>query len=140
MKIFGHPLHTMLVHFPIAFWSLATICDALALYGLADAWRASAYLTGLGLAIGLVAMLPGLVDLAKLEQVAQKTGLAHMTLMSMAWGCYLASLVFHINQGTITLIPSTIAFIFDIAGFLCLSIGGFFGGELVYHHGAGRQK
>ncbi|MCF6198576.1 MAG: DUF2231 domain-containing protein [Hyphomicrobiaceae bacterium] len=140
MKIFGHPVHTMLVHFPIAFWSLATIFDALALYGVADAWRASAFLTGLGLFIGLAAMLPGLVDLARLGEAAHKTGLTHMALMSAAWGFYLASLVFHVDQGAITATPSPIAFALDMIGFLCLAIGGFYGGELVYRYGAGQKE
>ena len=38
MRVFGHPLHPMLVHFPIAFWTLGSACDALTLLGVPAAW------------------------------------------------------------------------------------------------------
>ena len=97
MKIFGHPIHTLLVHFPIAFWTLATVCDGLALVGFMDAWRASAILIGLGVGMGALAVIPGLIDLAKLPSEAEKSGLTHMAFMLAAWCFYLGSLFLHIE-------------------------------------------
>ena len=137
MRVFGHPVHTMLVHFPIAFWSLASICDGVALLGYQEAWRASTVLMGLSILVATVAMVPGLIDLAKLPDRAKKTGLIHMLYMGTAWMFYLLSLVFHIDQGAIST-PNLLAISLGYAGFCCLAIGGFYGAELVYRHGAGQ--
>ena len=138
MKIFGHPVHTMLVHFPIALWSLASICDGVAIFGYPDAWRASTWLMGIGLFIAVIAMIPGLIDLAKLPEDARVTGITHMSFMGLAWLFYLLSLVFHIDQGTISSAPNIWGLALGTVGFGCLSIGGYYGAELVYRHGAGR--
>ena len=137
MKLFAHPVHTMLVHFPIAFWTLGSICDGIALLGYTDAWRASAVLIGLGVSIAALAMIPGLIDLARLPDTAQKTGLFHMVYMAAAWLFYLLALVLHIDKGSISTTPDLVAVTPGVMGFACLAIGGFYGGELVYRHGAG---
>ncbi len=81
MRLFGHPLHPMLVHLPIALWVLATACDGLTLVGVVQAWP----LAWLCLAVGLVAALPamaaGLADYAGLAESAVPTANRHMTLM-----------------------------------------------------------
>lgn len=28
LRMFGHPLHVMLIHFPIALWSVSLVADA----------------------------------------------------------------------------------------------------------------
>jgi len=50
MRLFGHPLHPALVHFPIAAWLFAPLADA-AWWLTADAFfaRVALWLTGLGL-------------------------------------------------------------------------------------------
>ena len=140
MRIFGHPLHTMLVHFPLAFWTLASFCDGLALYGIMPAWQAATVLTGLGVIIAAIAMVPGLVDFATLEPGAQKSGLLHMSLMGLAWFFYLLAFIFHIENGAIAQTPDITGISFGMIGFLCMAVGGFYGGELVYTHGAGQRK
>ncbi len=138
MKIFGHPVHTMLVHFPIALWSLASIFDGVALLGYQEAWRASTLLMGLGSGIATIAMLPGLVDLATLPIKARPTGQRHMSFMIVAWIFYLLALVFHIDRGAISPTPNLWGFALGAIGFGCLAIGGYYGAELVYRHGAGQ--
>ena len=138
MRLFAHPIHTLLVHFPIAFWTLATFCDGLAVLGFMDAWRAGAILIGLGVSMGAIAMIPGLIDLAKLPSEAEKSGLTHIAFMLTAWCFYFGSLFLHIEDKALSHEPDLSALILSIIGFCCLMIGGFFGGELVYRHGAGQ--
>ncbi len=138
MKIFGHPVHAMLVHFPIALWSLASICDGVAILGYQEAWRASTWLMGVGVAIATIAMIPGLIDLAKLPENARVTGISHMSYMGLAWLFYLLSLVFHIDQGSVSSAPNLWGVALGAMGFGCLMVGGYYGAELVYRHGAGQ--
>jgi uncharacterized membrane protein len=37
------------------------------------------------------------------------------------------------------LAPDAVSLLLDAAGFLCLVVGGWFGGKLVYGHGVGRE-
>lgn len=140
MRIFDHPIHTLLVHFPIAFWTLASLCDGLAYVGLTDTWRVDAILIGLGVSIGAIAMIPGLIDLAKLPGEAEKSGLTHMAFMLAAWCFYLGSLFLRIEGKAFSPEPGLAALTLSIIGFCCLMIGGFFGGELVYRYGAGQLE
>ncbi len=148
MKILGHPLHPMLVHFPIAFWSLATALDLLFFMGLQDQWlvlfqgltKGAVYLIALGLTFSVPAMAAGLIDLASLDKRAEKTGLYHMLFMSTTWCLYLVSLVLHIKNGIIQESISALTITASLSGFITLAIGGYYGGELVYKHGSGHQK
>jgi len=140
MRVFGHPLHPMLVHFPIAFWTLATVCDALALAGLAQTWRFG----WLALAIGTTAALPtaiaGLLDFARLEARAMKTGTLHMALMGCAFLVYTAALGLRTRAWAPLPVPGLSAILCSVAGFLLLAIGGHFGAALVYRYSAGREE
>ena len=70
MRIFGYPLHPMLVHFPIAFWVGANACDALALGGIAEAARIGWLLLAAGTAIGALTAGAGLLEFMHLEESA----------------------------------------------------------------------
>lgn len=138
MRLFGHPLHPAMVHFPIAFWSLATACDALAYFGLADTWAHGWVLMGLGLAIGMVAMAAGFMDLTKLSEEAQAAAQHHMMAMGLAWTFYLGALMSRLQGGEPIAEPALLPVALSASGFVLLLVGGWLGGDLVYRHGAGR--
>lgn len=59
----GHPIHPVLVSFPIAFLLGAFIFDAIGVTYAAPGWyTAGKYLAGAGLVMGLAAAVPGLID------------------------------------------------------------------------------
>ncbi|MQA91722.1 MAG: Rieske 2Fe-2S domain-containing protein [Gemmatimonas sp.] len=59
----SHPLHPMLVHFPIAFLVGGFVADlAATLFDLPDLQIAAWYLVAAGVVAGLIAAVPGLVD------------------------------------------------------------------------------
>jgi uncharacterized membrane protein len=62
-SIAGHPLHPMLIPFPIAFFVFALLCD-LAFWRTGDAFWASAalWLLGAGLVMAALAAVFGLID------------------------------------------------------------------------------
>jgi len=64
MKIFGHPLHLMLIHFPSALFPMDLACSALANYtGSAQLLSASYYALMGGVILGWLAVVAGTFDL-----------------------------------------------------------------------------
>ena len=62
-KIAGHPLHPMLIPFPIAFLTATLVCDILFWQTGNGAWStASLYLLGAGIIMAILAALAGFTD------------------------------------------------------------------------------
>jgi len=142
MRIFGHLIHPMLVHFPVAFWTLGTLFDIGAYAGWPDLWQPAGLLILLGLGLGLISAIVGGVDFALMEadDQARSTAEIHMMLMLGAWMIYLVAYLFRLEGTAITTEASMVPVILSILGFLTMSVGGRYGGHLVYHHGVGVAK
>lgn len=137
----SHPLHPALVHFPIACWSLATAADVASLWWGKPAWMLAGVLLALGTLIALAAMATGLIELLKVdaEHPATRDLNRHMLLMLTAWCLYATSLFLRL-QGTTLTQPDSVDLGLSVVGFVVLSVGGWFGGKLVYEHGVGVGK
>lgn len=139
MHLFGHPLHPLLVHFPIACWGLASLCDGLTLFGFDQFWPYAGGLIATGVALALPAMIAGFIDLVGAPTRAVRDANIHMLLMSSAWTIYLISLLLRLEgrelMPEITISPIALSG----AGLLLMAIGGWYGGQLVYTHGIGTR-
>ena len=141
VKIAGHPVHPMLIGFPVA-------CYTGTLVGFA-VYAANGHLFWLNLAIALnivgvvsaaLAALPGLVDWAfgiPRDSAAKKTGLVHAALNVTALGLFLASVAVYggnWNGPAISAIPGVVL---AAIGLAATAAAGFFGWSLVqdYHVG-----
>jgi len=140
VRIFGHPLHPMLVHFPVAFWSLSAGCDLLGYFGVAEAWSAAVLLQALGLATAIPAMASGIADFGLLKDGAVATATRHMMLMGLAWTTYACAALAHLDGGTVVAEPAALAVVLSAAGFAIMSVGGWYGGQLVYRFGVGVHR
>lgn len=138
----AHPIHTMLVHFPIAFWTGSTLSDLVYALQITDAWwrMGNALLAG-GVASAVFAMVAGLMDLSKIDEdsAAMQVAYKHICLVILAWLLYAVSLYVRLDHAAL-LPPNTLATVASIFGFLVLSLGGWFGGQLVYGHGVGIRE
>lgn len=135
-----HPLHPALVHFPVACWSLAVVSDVASLRIGEAAWQWSAGLLTVGCAMALAAMLAGMTELSRVpEGTAMRDTWVHMGAMLAAFGLFAARLLLRLDHLQ-PLAPDAISFALDVAGFLALAVGGWFGGRLVYGHGVGRSQ
>lgn len=137
-RLAGHPLHPMLVHFPVALWTLAIGADAGGLVAGHDGWwQAGFACQALGVLAALAAMVAGVLDYAALPRhhPAQDTAMAHMLVMGTAWICFLASLGLRgLPDGSTPPLPALVA---AAAGFVAMACGGWLGGRLVYRFAVG---
>ncbi len=143
MRIFGHPIHPMLVHFPIALWTVAagayvwaaTVANELAA-------MVAKFANGAGLVIALVAMFAGVFELRSIASGGRAMEVAtwHMMLMSTVWVCFLAAILLSVSTGLDHLTAQVGAVACAGAGFLLMGIGGWLGGRLVYEFGIGVKE
>src|SRR6476620_11479925 len=81
MKIFGHPIHIMLIHFPSALFPMDLACSAIFLYTKdASFTTASFYSMAGGVMLGWLAVIFGVFDLLnvfKNKPAAMKKALWH---------------------------------------------------------------
>lgn len=136
-----HPIHPILVHFPIAAWFFATIGDVASLFfGPQVGWVAGVFLV-IGTVTAIFAMVAGLVELTKIDQhsAAMRMANQHMILAMMSLSFYILSLFWRLEGSTLTQ-PDSFAIILSIAGLIFLCAAGWQGGRLVYEHGIGVRK
>ena len=141
MRLSGHPVHPMLVHFPIAFWSCALAADAFCMFTqTALAAQLAVGALALGCASGLLAMITGVLDFAGLakDSRARDPAVMHLMAMCSAWLVFLVALALHGFPPDLPL--SVAALSATAAGFLIMAFGAWLGGKLVYEFGVGTRS
>ena len=144
-KPLRHPLHPMLVHFPIGLFLLSLLLDlaSLAFPSVPNLVRDSFYAMLLGVITTLIAAVPGVVDYTDIrsDHPAKRTATTHLTLNLIVVALY------GINLGvrSSSLVDPKISFgplILSLVGVGLLSVSGYLGGRLVYDAGisVGRHK
>ena len=140
MRLLGHPVHPMVVHFPIVFWSCAVAADFVGLFTHASlAAELASETIALGCASGLLATVAGVFDFAGIPQDSPARGVAvtHLMVMCCAWTIFLLALVLH---GYPPNAPVSIAALgITVVGFLTMAYGAWLGGKLVYEFGVGSR-
>lgn len=136
-----HPIHPILVHFPVAAWFISTIGDVAGSFTNEQVGWVAGVLLIIGTITALFAMVTGLIELGKIDQQspAMKVANQHMILMLVSWSFYAVSLFLRLD-GTNLGQPGVIAIIMSIVGLISLCIAGWLGGKLVYEHGVGVQS
>lgn len=134
VAIAGHPLHPLIVTFPIAFLTGVLGTD-LGYWLTQDVFwaRASIWLIGAGLVTGVVAAITGMSDFLKIDRVKKHSaGWIHMVGNI---GAMLLSLVnWWIRRGNIEGAAFPVGLIISLVVALLLGVTGWYGAELVYRH------
>jgi uncharacterized membrane protein len=133
----GHPVHPVLVHFPIALLLSATIADLACVAGLTTNTQIAAVMMAGGLAGGLLAMGAGMVDFARLDEAVVPHALRHMTVVGLAWLGYGIALYLRRDSLSANGVVGTPTIALSIVSAAVLAFGGWLGGRLVYTFGAG---
>lgn len=134
MRLFGHPVHAMLVALPLGLLLLVPLWDALAIWDvLPEAASIAHYSELAGLVAGLLAALFGIADLVRHAGSPEllTTGLRHAFLAVLAISVF--ALAFALRERTAP--PSLGIFALDALGAACLAAAGWFGAHLVFHYG-----
>lgn len=136
----GHPLHTMLVHFPIGLFVVSLLFD-LSTYLLGTgntAVRAAFYTMAGGVIMAVLAAIPGLADWSDIrpDHPAKKPATTHMWLNITAVALYAINLLLRGGEpGNPT--TGAIPVVLSLAGVAILSVSGYLGGKIVYDYGVG---
>jgi uncharacterized membrane protein len=140
IRVFGHPLHAVLSDFPVALLGTSLLWDAAGLWrGEAVWWAISFWAIAAGLCAAALAALVGAVDYASIREGHPALGAAtrHMLLMLTAGAPYLASLLVRGGPAPPAGRSLVAALALEFAGVVLLTVGGWYGGHLVFHYGIG---
>lgn len=141
IKLFGHPVHPMLVAFPVAFYTATLV--SYAVYGISGDpfWFRFAVITNwAGIVMAAVAALPGFIDwLIGIPRgtPAKATGLTHMLLNVCALGVFFVNGLLQVARWNDLQPPATIALALSAIGVGLTLPAGFFGWKLVQRHHVG---
>ena len=136
-KLFGHPVHQMLIVFPLGLLSTAVIFDLIHLITSNPMWSVMAYwVIAVGIIGGLCAALFGAIDWwgipsgTRAHALGIWHGLGNVCVVALF---FVSWLLRRPNPGA----PSTIAVLFMLGGAALSLVTGWLGGELVDRLGVG---
>jgi uncharacterized membrane protein len=136
-RIATHPIHPMLVAFPLGLWTTSFIMNALgAVWDNYTLHQVAYYMVVTGCIGAVVAAIPGLIDLFTAIPAgtpARRTGYRHAVLNIVALVIWIVSLYARQGGGGMTMT----AYITAAIALAVVSIGGWLGGSLVYEHYVG---
>lgn len=138
VKLLGHPLHPMLVVYPLGLWSTAVILDLIFMsngnraLSISSYWMITAGLIGAVLA-ALVGFLEwfAIPNNTRAKSIGLWHGLGNLLIAVLFAGSW------WIRSGIEDNVPTTTAFILSLLGFGLALVTGWLGGELVYRLGVG---
>jgi uncharacterized membrane protein len=140
-KLFGHPIHQMLIVFPLGLLVMAFIFDVIAMVaGFTDLSVASYWMIAAGVVSGLVAAVFGAIDFFAIpaNTRAKRIGLLHglgnvvvVLLFAASWW---------MRSGNPGYVAGTPSFIASLLAVVIGSVTGWLGGELVDRLGVGVDR
>lgn len=138
-RIGSHPIHPMLISFPLGLWVTSVIVDVLSARSVLDlrAGHIAAYYMALAGCIGAVlAAIPGVIDLLTVvpsDSPARRVGWTHGLLNIAALVLFAISVWSRGQPGVMTVT----AYVTALVGLAVLAVSGWLGGSLVYDHKIG---
>ena len=138
MRLFGHPVHPLVVAFPIALLALTPLWDGAALSGIAPELALVGYWTELaGLVGGGIALVTGLADLLTLKEPSSEltnAALRHAAFAFTTLGVFVLAFVLRGGSGGE---PRPLVLGLEIFGALGLVATGWQGAHLVFGYRVG---
>jgi uncharacterized membrane protein len=136
-----HPVHPMIVPFPIALWVFSVVADLIYFWHGNAIWRdyVAFYTMAGGIVGAAVAAIPGIIDYFSIrDPKVSKLAAWHARINVLALLLFCANLYLRTTGGAEKVGGSlTIPFCLSILGIILISISGWLGGEMVYVHGMG---
>jgi len=134
-KIADHPIHPMLIPFPIVCFILTFVLDILYTRGDVGVAGATKWLLGVGLVMAALAAVAGLMDFLGDERI-RRLGDAVKHMLANVTAVVLELVNFALRLKDDEFIGSTGVYISAVV-IVILLYSGWKGGDLVYRHGVG---
>jgi len=135
-NIKSHPLHPILIVFPIAFLTGAFLSDILVVFtGRLFFARMTAYLEAGGILFGVIAAIPGVIDFFTIippDSSAMKRAIRHALLNFTVLFLFLMALLLRKTTTDFSII-----LLLELSGVVLLGIAGWLGGTLVHRNQIG---
>ncbi|CAN5720792.1 DUF2231 domain-containing protein [soil metagenome] len=139
-SIAGHPVHPMLISFPLALWTTSFVADGIYyLWHNSSLLLISKFLLAAGCLGAIAAAIPGIIDWSAIRNSKVK-GIAnwHALLNVVALIIFGTSLFLRMKVGAPWVNYSLkIPFLLSLGGVILISISGWLGGALSFEHGVG---
>jgi len=139
-SIGGHPIHPMLIPFPIALWTTSFAVDVLFYFNRHPTLPViSKFMIAAGCLGAIAAAVPGIIDwLAIKDGQVMKIANWHARLNIIALVVFAISLYLRMHAGSPWVGNHlTIPFLLSLLGVVLIGISGWLGGELAYRFGVG---
>lgn len=136
-RVFGIPLHPLLVHFPIAFWMAVPALDVAALYAgprSSPWWTLALGATALGIVIGAAAMATGLLEYREpsVAGIDMRLAARHAVRTTLAWCVFAVKMLLAIAFVPVATWLTAVCLVLDGLGCILLVQGIYFGTKQVY--------
>lgn len=135
-----HPIHPMIIPFPIAFLTGSIVFDALGrILSSEPLYQTAGHCMIAGVVMGFLAAIPGLVDFTSVipeNTRAKDKATYHLIVNTVALVSFLVSFLARpsfAERDVISVLPAYL-------GFLFLTVGGWLGGSLVYEEKVGMDE
>ena len=142
-SIAGHPIHPMLIPFPLALWATSFVVDVL-YYFLRHATLLviAKFMIAAGCIGAIAAAIPGIVDWLSIKNGdVKKVANWHARLNITALVVFAISLFLRMGRyGEFVGRKLTIPFLLSLVGVILITISGWLGGELVFRFGSGQTE
>ena len=141
-SIYKHPIHPMLVVFPIGLWMFSLACDLVRLSGAsAETWSTVAFIAMVGGLIGaLFAAVPGAIDLLYYKGGAppvKTIALTHMAINLTAVVLYAINVWLRVRGPSPMDAGMSAPVLLSIVGVALIAVSGWLGGQMVHVYGVG---
>ncbi len=140
VRLFGHPVHPMLVPFPIAFFTSTLVCAIVYISTKNVFWFKIEFIANCaGLIMAVVAVLPGVVDwlVIPTRSDAKATGMKHMIANAVQVGLFGANAAINYSYYNSPNPPVQSGLLISSFGFLVMLYAGFQGWKMVQTHHVG---
>ncbi len=139
-SIAGHPIHPMIIPFPLALWTTSFVVDVVYYF-----WREpsllviSKFLLAAGCLGAIAAAIPGIIDWSAIRNSkVKRIANWHARLNIIALIIFATSLYLRMKVGAPWVNYSLkIPFLLSLLGVILISISGWLGGALSFEHGVG---
>ena len=142
-RLFGHPIHMMLVHFPAALFPISAAFSIIS-YLLNDKIISllNFYIICTGTGLGWLALIFGVIDLIKIQEMKApfKVALIHGGLNTLWLSVFSVIVGIQFKFYPQIPVPSLIVVLLEIVVASTMIYSNYLGGELVLSYGVGKKE